>query len=319
MRQKPPKFLHRFLHTVGISGITLTNYAALIEPKWVEITQHHIRINNLPPSFDGFSIVQLTDLHHSSIVKLNYLRACLWKVVRLRPDLVVLTGDYITRQAKYVEPLAQAIRKIIIGSGIPVCAVLGNHDHGHDASENGIFLQRKKCWSANGTSTPRFENSVFPRRKRWKGDGDVVFNALTDAGIRVLMNESVPLRRGGDRLWLIGCDDFLSGDFDLERALAAVPSSAEPRILLMHNPYPIESIAHHRFDLVLSGHSHGGQISLPFVPPKIGRKYLAGLFYVGQSRLYVCRGLGVIGLPIRFMTLPEIAHFRLVPPSGNLW
>lgn len=297
MRQKTPKFIHRFLHTVGISGITLTNYAALIEPKWVEITQHDIAINNLPSAFEGFSIVQLTDLHHSSIVKLDYLRSCLWKVVRLRPDLVVLTGDYITRQAKYAEPVAEAIRQIIIESDIPVCAVLGNHDHWNDASENGMF----------------------PRRKRWKGDGDVVFNALTDAGIRVLMNESVPLRRGKDRLWLIGCDDFLSGDFDLERALAAVSSSAEPRILLMHNPYPIESIAHHQFDLVLSGHSHGGQISLPFVPPKIGRRYLAGLFYVGQSRLYVCRGLGVIGLPIRFMTLPEIAHFRLVPPSGNDW
>ncbi len=318
MRKNKPKFLHRLLHTVGISGITLTNYAASIEPNWVEITHHDIRINNLPPSFDGFSIVQLTDLHHSSIVKLDYLRTCLWKVVHLRPDVVVLTGDYITRQAKYAEPLAQAIRQIIIESSIPVCAVLGNHDHWNDASENGIFL-RRKCWSASGTSTPRFENSVFPRRKRWKGDGDVVFNALTDAGIRVLMNESVPLRRGRDCLWLIGCDDFLSGDFDLERALAAVPLSAKPRILLMHNPYPIESIAHHRFDLVLSGHSHGGQISLPFVPPKIGRKYLAGLFYVGQSRLYVCRGLGVIGLPIRFMTLPEIAHFRLVPSSDSVW
>jgi predicted MPP superfamily phosphohydrolase len=319
-RTRTPKFLHRFLYNVGISGITLTSYATLIEPQWVEITQHDITIKNLPSSFEGFSIVQLTDLHHSSIVTLDYLRACFWKAVRLQPDLVVLTGDYITRQEKYAEPLAQAIRRIIIEAGIPVYAVLGNHDHWNRPPENRVFTRRKR-WDAIGTepapSKPRSENGAFPRRKRWKGDGGEVFHALTNAGIRVLMNESVLLRRGGDRLWLIGCDDFLSGDFDLERALASVPTSAEPRIFLMHNPYPIESIAHHRFDLVLSGHSHGGQISLPFVPPKIGRKYLAGLFYVGQSRLYVCRGLGVIGLPIRFMTLPEIAYFRLVGSSDG--
>ena len=104
------------------------------------------------------------------------------------------------------------------------------------------------------------------------------------------MNESAPLQRGSDRLWLVGCDDLLAGDFDLERALGSLPSADEPRFLLMHNPQSIESIAHHGFDLVLSGHTHGGQISLPFVPPKVGSKYLAGLFYVGASRLYVCRG-----------------------------
>ncbi|MCZ6681214.1 MAG: metallophosphoesterase [Candidatus Poribacteria bacterium] len=289
-KTEKPKFLHKSLYNVGISGITLTNYPALIEPQWIEITEHEITVANLPPAFEGFSIVQLTDLHHSSIVTLDYLQACFRQAVRLQPDLVVLTGDYITYQEKYAKPVAQAIREIIVEAGIPTYAVLGNHDH----------------WN----SSP--DAAVFPLRNRWKGDGSEVFNALTVAGVRVLTNESVLLQRGADRLWLIGCDDFLSGNFDLDRALASVPASAEPRLLLMHNPYPIESIAHHRFDLVLSGHTHGGQISLPFVPSKIGNRYLAGLFYVGESRLYVCRGIGVSGVPIRFMTLPEIAHFRFV-------
>jgi predicted MPP superfamily phosphohydrolase len=283
------KFLHRSLYNVGISSITLTNYGALIEPQWVEITQHEITVTHLPSSFQGFSIVQLTDLHHSSIVTLDYLQACFRQAVRLQPDLIVLTGDYITYQEKYAKPVAQAIRKIIIDAGIPTYAVLGNHDH----------------WNNDP------DTAVFPLQNRWKGNGSEVFNALTEAGVGVLMNESVSLQRGNDRLWLIGCDDFLAGDFDLDRALASVPPSTAPRLLLMHNPQPIESITHHRFDLVLSGHTHGGQISLPFDPPKIGNKYLAGFFSVGQSRLYVCRGLGVTGLPIRFMTLPEIAYFRL--------
>lgn len=286
--------LHRSLFNVGISGITLTNSGSLIEPQWIEITQHEISIANLPPVFEGFSIVQLTDLHHSSIVTLDYLQACFRQVVDLQPDLVVMTGDYITYQEKYAQPVAQAVSEIIIEAGIPTYAVLGNHDHWNNDSDANMFTLRN----------------------RWKGDGVEVLNALTDGGIKVLMNESALLQRGNNRLWLIGCDDLLAGDFDLERALASLPSTDEPRFLLMHNPQPIESIAHHGFDLVLSGHTHGGQISLPFVPPKVGSKYLAGLFYVGASRLYVCRGLGVTGVPIRFMTTPEIACFRLVRSSG---
>ncbi len=290
--------LHRSLFNVGISGITLTNSESLIEPQWIEITQHEISIANLPPAFEGFSIVQLTDLHHSSIVTLDYLQACFRQVVDLQPDLVVMTGDYITRQKKYAQPVAQAICEIIVEAGIPIYAVLGNHDHWNNEWNNDL------------------DASVFPLRNRWKGDGVEVINALTAGGIQVLMNESAPLQRGSDRLWLVGCDDFLAGDFDLERALAFLPSTDEPRFLLMHNPQPIESIAHHGFDLVLSGHTHGGQISLPFVPPKVGNKYLAGLFYVGASRLYISRGLGVTGVPIRFMTTPEIAYFRLIRSSG---
>ena len=293
------RFLHRSLFNVGISGITLTNSGSLIEPQWIEITQHEISIANLPPAFEGFSIAQLTDLHHSSMVTLDYLQACFRQVVDLQPDLVVMTGDYITYQEKYAQPVAQAICEIIVEAGIPTYGVLGNHDH----------------WNSDWNNDS--DTSMFPLRNRWKGDGVEVLNALTAGGMKVLMNESALLQRGSDRLWLVGCGDFLAGDFDLERALASIPSTDEPRFLLMHNPQPIESIAHHGFDLVLSGHTHGGQISLPFVPPKVGSKYLAGLFYVGASRLYVCRGLGVTGVPIRFMTTPEIACFRLVRSSGG--
>ena len=296
------KSLHRSLFNVGISGITLTNSGSLIEPQWVEITQHEISIANLPPAFEGFSIVQLTDLHHSSIVTLDYLQACFRQVVDLQPDLVVMTGDYINYQEKYAQPVAHAIGETIIGAGIPTYAVLGNHDH----------------WNSdwNDDWNDDSDASAFPLRNRWKGDAVEVINALTAGGIKVLMNESALLQRGGDRLWLLGCGDLLAGNFDLECALGSLPLTDEPRFLLMHNPQPIESIAHHGFDLVLSGHTHGGQISLPFVPPKVGNKYLAGLFYVGASRLYVCRGLGVTGVPIRFMTTPEIACFRLVRSSA---
>lgn len=294
--------LHRSLFNVGISGITLTNSGSLIEPQWVEITQHEISIANLPPAFEGFSIVQLTDLHHSSIVTLDYLQACFQQVVDLQPDLVVMTGDYINYQEKYAQPVAQAIGETIIETGIPTYAVLGNHDHWNSDWNND--------WNDDS------DTSAFPLCNRWKGDGVEVINALTAGGIKVLMNESALLQRGGDRLWLLGCGDLLAGNFDLEYALRSLPSTDEPCFLLMHNPQPIESIAHHGFDLVLSGHTHGGQISLPFVPPKVGSKYLAGLFYVGASRLYVCRGLGVTGVPIRFMTTPEIAGFRLVRAAG---
>ena len=233
---------------------------------------------------------------------LDYLQACFQQVVDLQPDLVVMTGDYITYQEKYAQPVAQTIGETIIEAGIPTYAVLGNHDHWNRDWNND--------WNDDSDA------DAFSLRNRWKGDGLEVLNALTAKGIKVLMNQAALLRRGNDRLWLVGCDDLLAGDFNLERALETLPSTDEPRFLLMHNPQPIESIAHHGFDLVLSGHTHGGQISLPFVPPKVGSKYLAGLFYVGASRLYVCRGLGVTGVPIRFMTTPEIACFRLVRSAG---
>ena len=129
--------------------------------------------------------------------------------------------------------------------------------------------------------------SVFPLRNRWKGDGVEVLNALTAGGIKVLMNEAAPLQRGSDRLWLVGCDDFLAGDFDLDRALASLPLTDEPRFLLMHNPQPIELIAHHGFDLVLSGHTHGGQISLPFVPPE-GREQVSRWAFLCRCVAALC-------------------------------
>jgi predicted MPP superfamily phosphohydrolase len=158
-----------------------------------------------------------------------------------------------------------------------------------------------------------------PLRYASLGNHDYVVGAeyvagpLRENGIPVVINTAVPLERGSDRLWLAGLGSVCTGDADLARALSA--TAREPVILMAHEPDILPDVARSGVDLMLSGHTHGGQVRLPLLPlfhlPEYGRKYIEGLFRMGRTQLYVNRGIGAVGVPFRFRCPPEITVITL--------
>src|SRR5262249_55417948 len=145
-----------------------------------------------------------------------------------------------------------------------------------------------------------------------------VADALHAQGIRVLRNETVRMTSGESALHLTGVEDLWSRECDPDRAFAGVCPSV-PRVVLAHNPATVERMAQHRWDLRVSGHTQGGQINLPVLGrvalSKTGRRYAAGMYRLGETHLYVHKGVG-FGLPVRYGVRPEVAVFTLRPPIG---
>ena len=259
---------------VGVSGTAA--YATLFEPFNYELTERDVFINGLPESFDGFRIAQLTDVHHSRLVPLGQVERVVELTRAARPDMVVLTGDYTTTLRRYIEPCAEALGSIEAPEG--TWAVLGNHDH--------------------------------------YTDPELTARALTRRRVGVLSNANTLIRRGEDSLQLAGIDDWGWGATDFERALYGLDTS-RPTVLLSHEPRVFDMSAARDLSLVISGHTHGGQICLPLLgaPARFffgdELRYLRGLYERDGAQLYVSRGTGVIGLPVRFGARPEIAVLRL--------
>jgi len=220
-------------------------------------------------------IAQLTDLHHSLFTPLEEIQRAVHLANHLRPDVVALTGDYVTLSPTYIWPVARALGKLRARLG--VFAVLGNHDFRVDAEE--------------------------------------ITQALRSQRIRVLRNAHCALRRGSARLWMVGVDDLWWEAADIHAALRSVPAR-DPKILLCHNPLGIHMAAKHGIDLVLSGHTHGGQVRLPMFGSVYGRSKLGERFVEGWNRLdgtqiYVSRGIGKVLVPVRYGCPPEITLLRL--------
>lgn len=255
-------------------------YAGLIEPHRYEITETEVFIRDLPTRFEGFRITQLTDIHHSRLVGIDQVRRVVALAQLTKPDLFVLTGDYTTTYRRYVEPCAEALGALNAPEG--VWAILGNHDHYTD-----------------------------PELTTW---------ALARHKIKVLNNANTVLRRGPDQLQLAGIDDWSWNGTDWLRAFYGL-DARRPTILLSHQPGVFDLSAARAASLILSGHTHGGQIKLPLIgaPARFVTehlKYDSGLFKRDGSQLYVSRGTGVIGLPVRFGVRPEIAVLRLRQAQG---
>jgi hypothetical protein len=265
----------RGLTAAGLLGISGTAaYASLFEINDYELTETDIFIRELPPAFENFRIVQVSDVHHSSLVSLAEVRRVVELARAARGDMVVLTGDYTTARRGYIEPCAEALGTLEAPSG--VWAVLGNHDH--------------------------------------YTDGELTRRALTRHGIAVLDNAHTVLTRGTDALQLAGIDDWSWGYADWTRALGGL-DRRRPTLLLSHEPQVFDAPETAGISLILSGHTHGGQVSLPFVgaPARFleAFKYIRGRYERAGTQLYVSRGTGVVGLPIRFGARPEIAVLRL--------
>jgi predicted MPP superfamily phosphohydrolase len=245
------------------------------------VERSDVAIGGLAPVFDGYRIAFLSDFHRSAVVPDWWVAGAVSAALELAPDVVLLGGDYLSHSLRYAASLATLFRPLRARDG--VFGVLGNHDHYVGA--------------------------------------EVVRAALRAAGVVELRNAGVLLERGDAHLAIAGVGDLQYDVVDFQAALANVPRDV-PRIVVSHNP---DVFAHWpqdlRLDLMLSGHTHGGQAHLPllgppYVPSQFGFRYLAGRYQEGARQLYVSRGVGVITMPFRWRCSPEASLVVLHPAAS---
>jgi predicted MPP superfamily phosphohydrolase len=236
-----------------------------------------IKLARLPRALDGFTIVQISDLHVGTFMQERELTRGLGLVDRLRPDLIVVTGDIVDSDPRFVPMAARALGALRAREG--VACIPGNHDNYTGARAVLEGMRRAGL-------------DVLLNRGRIIGDADAGFALL-----------------GVDDMWAL--ERRRGAGPDLDKALASVPRDLAT-VLLAHQPRfaPIASEA--RVDLQLSGHTHGGQINPGFRPIELFYRYVAGRYDVGSMQLYVNRGFGTVGPPTRIGAAPEITKIVLV-------
>lgn len=274
----------KFLGLAAAAGVAaVAADSVLLAPNHPRVVRREIALRRWPAHLDGFTIALLSDFHYDPYFSAHPLHAAIGMVNDLHPDLIALTGDFVTlplfaksdeEAAHAAEPCALVLRQMQAPQGL--WAVMGNHDY--------------------------------------YSDPDIVTAALQSKGIRALVNESVAIETNGARFWLAGVQDVLSGTADLAATLSDIPQD-EATILLAHEPDYADHVSRHPVDLQLSGHSHGGQVRIPFAPPlylpDLAKKYIWGLYQVGALVLYTNPGIGTVGLPIRLNCPPEITFITL--------
>jgi predicted MPP superfamily phosphohydrolase len=261
-----------FLRSALAATIPATGFVAgygLFESGWVRIDRQTLPLARLPQTFDGLTIAFLTDIHHGPFTTLDYVSAVVRTTLVLRPDLIVLGGDYSLKDRKYIPPCFDVLSALTAPYG--VYGVLGNHDYWHGVAETRAGMKA--------------------------------------AHITELTNAGEWISRGSERFRLAGVDDLWTGRINPKAALgdATLDNAC---LLISHNPDLAEVLREPRVGLMLSGHTHGGQVvfptGAPFVPSVYGQKYLRGLVQAPETLVYVSRGLGTTGVPVRIACRPEI-------------
>lgn len=280
----------RFLQLSGLGAAGLLLYAGEYARHDLEITHRTVELARLPAALDGLRIAQLSDFHFEQYTEPYFVRETVAQVNRLAPDVVLLTGDYVSEG-----PMPRAFgakssyRCAEILSGIQCrerWCVLGNHDVNVGA--------------------------------------EIVTDALESHGLPVLANRHVAFERDGARIWIAGVKDVVRSDPDLDLAAPrGLQAAQEPVILMVHEPdFADHVVRHGGVDLMIAGHTHGGQVRIPLVgalyEPPLGRKYIEGLFHLKNDlQLYVNRGIGTVELPFRLFCRPEITLITLRGPRAS--
>lgn len=275
----------REVATAALGGTALSAmgfaYARYVEPRWLEVRPVSIALPRLDPEFDGYRVVQIGDIHLEDWTKPRRLNRLVGLVNEQRADLIAITGDFLSYSADPGVPrrLAEAMKELKARDG--VVAVTGNHDYLTDI--------------------------------------DIVRRCLRYSGVAELRNEVRTVNRGGAMLHVAGVDDVMEGRSRLDLVLEKLPEEGSA-VLLAHEPDLADvSAATGRFDLQLSGHSHGGQVRAPlwgpvFLPPH-SQRYSSGLYQVGEMLQYTNRGIGFVDARLRFLCRPEITVFTLNTPG----
>jgi len=269
----------RFLLGLGAltSVVSAGLYTTMVERYLIVVRRYRIPVPRLPPAFEGWTLVHLTDLHLGALVPLAVIRYVVDKANRLPKDALVCTGDYVHERGAtgQIDAVWPVLSELSAPDG--VYSILGNHDHWADTARSLDWLER------SGQN---------------------------------LRHRAVPLEREGQRLWLAGAGDLWEDHVGLDALLAGVPPD-ECRVVLAHNPDTADSAYAAPVDLFLCGHTHGGQVRLPggYAPvlPVENKAYTSGLVYSPRGTpLFISTGIGWAVYPVRFNCLPEIAVLELV-------
>jgi len=254
------------------SNFSLVARYALAEANTLTTEKINITLKRLPKNLDGFRIVHLSDIHHSPFTSLEHIIRAVEIANSLKPDMFVLTGDFVSHEIEYIAPMAEVMGTLKSEFGTFAC--LGNHDH----------------WT----------------------DAELVTACLRGENITVLINEGFRFTARGSSFWLCGVDDYMVGQTDLRSALrGSFPD--EIKILLAHNPKILYRAARASVDLMLSGHTHGGQVKIRNEEKRIlpRRKFASGLYRRKNTQVYITRGIGTVVLPVRFGCPPEVSLIEL--------
>lgn len=261
---------------VGL-GIGTGAYAFGWERTWLEVVRLSVALPALPESFKGIKLVHFSDVHLGLFSKPEDLQQVTERIAAEKPDLICFTGDIVEEGTRILSSVVPILHDLQAPYG--KYAVLGNHDY----------------------------------RAR---EQQVVRNAWAASGFEVLDNRNIRLSKKDDELFIAGVDDALHGVPNLPQALTGIPEGSAV-ILLAHEPDFADEAAQFPIHLQLSGHSHGGQVRLPFIghllTPKLARKYVQGMYQVGNQSMYVYtnRGLGTTILPVRLFCRPELTILTL--------
>ncbi len=275
-------FLRRSAYVVAAASIGGTSYGMLVGKNQREVTTTEIPVYGLPNEFDGFVLAMVSDIHAGAFMLTRQMREYVSIVNDLGADLTVVPGDFVTGKVDEVYPFAEAFSELRAPHG--VYGVLGNHDF-------------------------------------YTGDPDRVAREVEKAGIHMLRDASVTIRRGSSSIVLAGVDDVGRNDrapVKLYKALASVPKGSAT-VLLCHRPYYLPQAAARDVGLMLSGHTHGGQIVLGrfgnavLTPAAFASPYIWGLYTSRNTRMYITRGIGTVGLPMRINCPAEISKIVLRP------
>ena len=279
------QFLARATYVYAAAGLGLSGYGIWSAERLPVVTRRTLFFPDLPPGLDGIRIAHLSDVHAGIHMEREKMEAIVAQTNALRPDLICQTGDMIDIAATYIPDYVRAFRELRAPLG--VVTVLGNHD-------------------------------------RYTGE-EAVIRGVREAGQAFVQNGSHIVERNGTPLALVGIDDPRNWraddpqDAEVGIALRRSPPDVF-KILLAHRPGAFDGAAPRGVPLTLAGHIHGGQIYLPVIGWSAGRlitKYVMGHFRQGSSQLYVSRGIGVVGVPIRVFVPPEIALLELRRSKDN--
>ncbi|MGI8918173.1 MAG: metallophosphoesterase [Pyrinomonadaceae bacterium] len=278
-RRRPvftPKLADTPLRALALS-LSQTARAALTEPFLLTVEHHAIELAKLPPGFDGFRVVHLSDIHHSPFTSREQIERAVETANRLKPDIIALTGDYISHDRRYAAPCAEILGRLQARYG--VFAVLGNHDHWTDAA--------------------------------------LITDLFRAEGITVLVNQGMRFERNGEAFWLAGVDDTMVGLEDLSLALAGARESEmklllahNPIILRRAARANVDFIlSGHTHGGQVKFRSEQSASGRP------RRRLLRGLGRQGETQIYVTRGVGTVVLPIRYGCPPEVSLLELRRPA----
>jgi predicted MPP superfamily phosphohydrolase len=274
---KRRRFLKSTLYSSAFALVGF--YPIFIERRIVLVNQYKIPIADLPPSFHGFTLAHLTDIHLGAFVSNSFVEEIVHKTNMLGTDVIVCTGDYVlgrktTEQIDIVWPI---LSKLKAKHG--VYSVLGNHDHRADFNRSLYWLERS-------------EQNIRHKCK--------------------------PIYKGKERIIIGGSGDYLRDQLDIDNTFSC-SDEKDCRLLLSHNPDALDTQFDTPLSLVISGHTHGGQVVIPFFGPPVlpvkNKNYSSGLIATAKAKLFISKGIGCSGLPVRFNCYPEIAILELVNPQ----